>query len=64
MVPAANLGPKHVQNAIPEHFQLVEMVGNGYFERSFFHLTYLIQVTWKKAILIGKFLVNCDERFG
>ena len=53
MATAAKMGLEQIQNAISEHFQLVEMVGNGYFERSFFHLTYLIQVTWKKAILIG-----------
>ena len=38
------IGLKQIQNMISEHFQLVEIVGNGYFESQLFYLSFLIQV--------------------
>jgi hypothetical protein len=36
---AANLGFEQIQNAISGHLQVVKVIGIGYFENSFFHLT-------------------------
>jgi hypothetical protein len=58
------IGLKQIPNTNSEHLPMVQSVGNDYFESPFFHLTYFNSCYLKNAILIGIFLVNCDERFG